>query len=89
MVYHVYMLACYIDGAFSCYYPGQTNDIKSRMQEHYDNVRYHDTNKFTGRFDFVKLIWKKQVATRGDALRVERYLKGLTPPEKRRYMKNK
>ena len=88
MAFFVYVLACYIRGDFSCYYVGQTNDIYSRMQEHYDAVRNHETDRFTGRFDYVKKIWHKSVPTRKDALNLESFLKSLSPDEKEDYMEN-
>jgi len=42
----------------------------------------------TGRFDFVKLIWKKKAPTRADALRLEKYLKSLGQSGKESYMDN-
>ncbi len=86
MVFWVYILECFIDGEFSCYYTGQTNNLKERMQEHYEAVREHDTKKFTGRFDYVKSVWSRKVPTRADAIRLERYLKNLSPDEKEDYM---
>lgn len=58
------------------------------MQYHYGAVREHNTDKYTGRFDYVKLIWSKEVPTRADAERLERYLKPLSPDEKEDYMEN-
>ena len=86
MGYCVYVLECYIAGSFSCYYVGQTNDLNSRMEEHYDSIREHNTDSFVGRFDYVKLIWHKIVPTREDAVRLESYLKSLSPSGKRSYM---
>ena len=54
--------------------------------EHYQSVRKHDTNKFVGRFGYVKLVWSKKVPTRADALRLESYLKSLSPSGKEDYM---
>jgi len=88
MGYCVYVLACFINKEFRCYYVGQTNDLSSRMAEHYNSIRGHDTNNFVGRFDYVKLIWYKKVPTRADAIRLESYLKELTPSGKRDYMRN-
>ena len=88
MPFYVYILACYIRGKFSCYYVGQTNNLYARTGEHFDNVEEHHTESFTGRFEFVKRIWYKQVPTRVDALRLEKYLKSLTPDRKRAYMRN-
>ena len=88
MAFSVYILECYIDGEFSCYYTGQTNNLDERMQEHYEAVREHDTDKFTGRFDYIKLVWSKKVPTREDALKLESYLKSLSPDEKEDYMED-
>ena len=86
MDYFVYIAECLKDGEFSCYYTGQTNNIDRRKKEHIENVINHDTRKFTGRFDYVKLLWYRKVPTRGDALRLEKYLKSLNPDEKEDYM---
>lgn len=90
MPFYVYILKCYkgcgSKRVFSNYYVGQTNNITARMQEHYENVRNGDTDKYTGRFDWVELAWKKSVPSREDALRLESYLKDLNPVDKRNYM---
>ena len=88
MAFWVYILKCYINGEFRCFYVGQTGNITERMEYHYDAVRYHNIDKYTGRFDFVKLVWKKRVQTREDALRLERYLKSLSPNGKKEYMED-
>ena len=88
MAYYVYILACYIDGDLRCFYTGQTNDLSARMEEHYGNVRSHDTDTYTGRFDRVELVWRAKVPTRDDALRLESYLKSLSHSEKIRYMQD-
>lgn len=86
MSFFTYIAECYIDGDFSCYYTGQTNDIDRRRGEHIENVINHDIRHFTGRFDYVKLIWYREVPTRQDALRLESYLKSLSPDDKEDYM---
>ena len=88
MPYYVYVLECFIDREFRNYYVGQTQNLEVRMQQHYENVRNHVTDKYTGRFDFVKLIWHKEVPTREDSIRLERYLKSLPQNEKEEYMEN-
>ena len=82
MPYWVYILKCYKDREFTNFYVGQTNDIEARMEEHFDNVRFMDTDKYTGRFDFVKLIWKWRIYTRKEALELERAIKDLDHSEK-------
>ena len=86
MPFYVYILACFKDKIFSCYYTGQTDNLYRRTGQHFDIVCEKDTNHFVGRFDFVKLIWHRVVDTREDALRLESYLKQRTPPEKESYM---
>ena len=54
------------------------------MQEHYDNVRDGNTDRYTGRFDFVKLVWKRSCSSRAEAMSKERYLKNLSHSEKRK-----
>ena len=88
MKFYVYILNCFKNGKFSCYYVGQTSNLKARIGEHFDSVVEHNTDKFVGRFDFVKLKWYTKVAARAEALKVEKYLKSLTHEEKDRYMEN-
>lgn len=88
MAFYVYVLNCFKDGEFSCYYVGQTNNLKARVGEHFDSVKEQNTDRFIGRFDFVKLKWFMKVPTRADALRLERYLKSLSHVEKEDYMNN-
>ncbi|MCX6803047.1 MAG: GIY-YIG nuclease family protein [Candidatus Diapherotrites archaeon] len=89
MVHFVYALACYKENygerIFRCYYIGETNDLQRRLQQHYENVRNHITDKYTGRFDWVEKVWHKQVPSREDGKRLERYLKPLSPNEKEDY----
>tara|TARA_Y100000310_G_C20390769_1_gene672634 strand:- start:24 stop:338 length:315 start_codon:yes stop_codon:yes gene_type:complete len=82
MSYWVYMLMCHKNGKFTNFYVGQTNDIEARMEEHFDNVRNGYTDSYTGRFDFVKLVWKWKVYTRLEALELERGIKDLDHSEK-------
>ncbi|MFH1839641.1 MAG: GIY-YIG nuclease family protein [Nanoarchaeota archaeon] len=86
MRYAVYILACYKGKDFSCYYTGQTNYLKRRLKQHYKAVKKKDTKKFTGRFDYVKLVWYKKVMTRKGAVKEERHIKTLTQPGKENYM---
>jgi len=88
MVYYVYILECYINREFSCYYCGQTDNLEKRKGQHIRNVIFHYTKKFTGRFDYCKLIWYGEVQTRADAIRLEQYLKSLNQQEKEEYMEN-
>ncbi len=82
MSYWVYILMCYKNRAFTNFYVGQTNDFKARIEEHFDNVRERNTDRYTGRFDFVKPVWKKKVNTRSEALKLEKDIKGLSHSEK-------
>ena len=82
MSYYVYILACFKKGKFSCFYTGQTNNFKRRMQQHYKYVREKQTKHFTGRFDFVKWVWYKKVNNRAEAYKLEQYIKSLHPSER-------
>lgn len=85
MVFYVYICKCYVDRRFSCYWARQTKNLKRRQDEHNKNVINHDTSKFTGIFDYVKLFWYRKVNTRKYVLRLENYLKKLSP-KKRAYI---
>jgi len=82
MPYWVYMLMCHKNGKFTNFYVGQTNNFSERMEEHFDNVRDGDTDTYTGRFDFVKPVWKKQCQSRGEALSMEKKVKAMDHSEK-------
>lgn len=83
MAYWVYLLECYKDGKFSCYYPGQTKYYQKRMEAHFSNVQRQDTKRITGRFHRVKPVWKIQVNTRVDAIKLESKIMGLKTVEQR------
>jgi len=89
MAFWVYILMCHKNGKFTNFYVGQTNNFKARMEEHFDNVREGDTGTYTGRFDFVKPVWKTRVSTRSEALRKEREVKNLSHEEKWNLIKRK
>jgi predicted GIY-YIG superfamily endonuclease len=82
MVYWVYLFACYKDRKLICYYAGQTNNIERREKEHIQNVIERDTRHFTGRFDYVKLVWKYEVNSRSEAVQLEQAIKGLSFDDK-------
>ena len=64
MNYWTYMLECFKRGQLKCYYTGQTNNLRRRVTQHIKNVRQKRTETFTGRFDFVSLIWSEKHQTR-------------------------
>ncbi|NIO23047.1 MAG: GIY-YIG nuclease family protein [Candidatus Aenigmarchaeota archaeon] len=82
MPYWVYLLKCYKRRRFTNFYTGQTNDISARLSEHIENVIYRDTERYTGRFDYVRLAWKQKCRTRSEARRLEKEIKQLTQNEK-------
>ena len=82
MPYWVYILACYKGRDMRCFYTGQTNNLRARLEEHNNNVRNGITDHFTGRFDFVRCLWSRKCETRNEAMSLERRIKELTPPEK-------
>ncbi len=89
MAYWSYMMECFKDGESRCYYTGQTSNLWKRLGQHFDNVRYRRTETFTGRFTFVKLVWRRRCSTRDEALHIERTVKELPHREKRRLVKRK
>ncbi len=89
MTFWSYMLECFKDGKSKCYYTGQTGNLRRRVGQHIGNVRHKRTKKFTGRFDFVKLVWAERCKSREDALDLERTVKGLTYKQKRRVARRK
>ncbi len=71
--FYVYMLRCG-DGS---YYTGQTDNIESRMQQHYEgDVGYTSTRKP------VELVWQGEFDTREGALAFEQQIKGWSRAKK-------
>lgn len=85
---YVYILECYKKGVFRCFYTGETHNINKRLMQHIENVKNKDTKKYTGRFDFVKLVWKRKCLTIADAKRLERAIKLLDHSTKRKLINN-
>lgn len=87
-MYYVYILACFKDDSDEdvCLYTGQTNNLKLRLEEHRESIENGETDRFMGRFDNFELIWYREVETREDAIHLEYYIKGLSRPEKEKYM---
>ena len=83
MTFRTYMLECFKDGESSCYYTGESGNLYKRVGQHIDNARRKKTETFTGRFDFVKLVWARGSTTREEAVARERRIKKLTHREKR------
>ena len=73
-MFFVYVLESEINGQ---YYIGQTNDVLKRLERH--NSGYEDHTK---KFLPWKLIYKIEVPSRKDSLKLERYLKNLHNPKK-------
>ena len=80
--YFVYILLCE-NGSM---YTGITNDLNKRMREH---VELKSASKFTRSFKPKKLIacWKID-GGRGQALKVESYIKKLNSTQKKNYVQN-
>ena len=89
MTYWSYMLECFKDGKSKGYYTGQTANRRKRVGQHINNVRRKKTKTYTGRFDFVKLVWAKKKKTRAEAVDLEREVKKLSHGEKRRLARKK
>ena len=83
MTFWTYMLECFKDGESCCYYTGQSHNLHKCVGQHIDNARRKNTRTFTGRFDFVKLVWARQATTRQEAVDRERSIKRLSYCEKR------
>ena len=83
MTYRSYILECFKDGGSRCYYTGQTGDLWKRVSQHIDNVRSKTTEKYTGRLDFVTLVWAEECKTRGEALDLERAVEELPYQQER------
>ncbi len=78
MSYYVYILECR-DGK---YYTGYTSDIDKRIKQHFSGK---GGAKFTRGFPPLKLTALWQISgTKGDAMRVEAFIKSRTKEEKSR-----
>ena len=75
---HVYLLRC-ADGTLYC---GWTTDVARRLGEHQAGT----ASRYTRTRLPVSLAWSKAVASRGEALREEHRIKGLSRAEKLRLM---
>ena len=71
---HVYLLRC-ADGTLYC---GWTTDVARRVAEHQAGT----ASRYTRSRLPVALAWSKAVESRGDALREEHRIKGLSRAEK-------
>jgi putative endonuclease len=71
MAFHVYILQSQTTGRYYC---GQTDDLTRRVRQHNDpDYRGSRTTKvFPGPWD---LVWSNGYETRGDAMRMERWIK--------------
>lgn len=78
----VYILLC----SNGCYYTGYTSDLERRYQEHLEGSA---KSKYTRSFKPVKLAqsWKIE-GGRGDAMKLESYIKSLNRAEKERLIKH-
>lgn len=78
MAYFVYILECR-DGK---YYTGYTSDIDKRIKQHFSGK---GGAKFTRGFPPLKLLASWQVnGTKGEAMRVEAFIKSNTRDDKKR-----
>jgi len=71
---HVYLLRC-ADGTLYC---GWTTDVERRVGEHQAGT----ASRYTRSRLPVALAWSKTVESRGDALREEHRIKGLSRADK-------
>ena len=74
----VYLLTCHKNGKFTNFYTGYTHNLRSRVGTHINNVRNKNTIRYTGRFDFVRLVWKRRCITKEEALQLEQDIKPLS-----------
>jgi putative endonuclease len=72
--WHVYIIRCR-DGSL---YTGIATDVARRLEEHKDN---RGAKYLRGRGP-LSLVFEHRVGTRGQALKVERHIKGLSRREK-------
>ena len=73
-MWHVYILRC-ADDAF---YIGETGDVARRLTKHNEG----SASGFTAKRRPVTLVYSEQYATRAEALKRERQLKGWTRAKK-------
>ncbi len=81
MAYTLYILEC-SDGT---YYTGITTDLARRLEEH---QRGDNPRAYTFRRRPVKLAWAREFATYGEALRLERQIKGWSHAKKAALIRN-
>jgi len=71
MGFWVYILESQSSGRFYC---GHTSDVRRRVRQH--NDREYNLSKTTKRFDGPwKLVWLEELASRGEAMRLEKAIK--------------
>ena len=75
---HVYLLRC-ADGTLYC---GWTTDVQRRVDEHQAGT----ASRYTRTRLPVALAWSKAMGSRGEALREEHRIKGLSRAEKLRLL---
>lgn len=77
--HYVYFLECTSHNDKKCYYIGYTGRTPSeRFREHVKNVQTHNTDKYTGRFRFHRLICYQSFKNEEDALKAEKIYKLLS-----------
>jgi predicted GIY-YIG superfamily endonuclease len=82
MRHWVYMLRCYKGSEMKCHYVGRTNNILRRMNQHQKNVKEKRVDKFTGRFDYVELVWLKVCEDLEESKEIEMSVKKYTYEQK-------
>lgn len=81
--HYVYFLDCTSHAGKKCYYTGYTSRTPSqRFAEHVANVQEGNTDKYTGRFRYVKLVCYQSFNSEDDALKAEKIYKLLSHDSK-------
>ena len=81
--YFVYILTNFTNSVF---YVGITNDINRRVWEHKNKK---SINSFTGKYNIYKLVWYEMFPTSGEAILIEKRMKGWTRVKKIKLIKSK
>ena len=78
MKYYVYLLECKDKNKKITYYCGYTSRSPSiRLKEHIKNVKEKRKKHYTGRQDFVRLVYYEAHSDRKTAIKREREIKKL------------
>ena len=77
--YFVYILTNFTK---SVLYIGVTNDLRTRIHQHKSNVQQNNSQKFTGRYNCIYLVYWERFQYVNDAIGREKEIKGWTRAKK-------